>query len=88
MKINENSIYLTEEEAKEEVFEGEVIETIRGVDVRWGTHVETIVKIEGKFYSIKWVRAATEMQEHEFTSGDYPEVHEIEVTVKKWVPKQ
>lgn len=87
MKIWENSVILTADEARNEIFEGEVIETIKGDKLRWGTCVKTIVKIEGKYYCINWTEAATERQEHEIYGGGYPEVIQKETVIKVWVDK-
>lgn len=87
MKIKENSIYLTANEAREQIYEGEVVETIIGEKLRWGTYKKTIVKIEDKFYCIEWVESATEFQEDEINEDEYPEVIQKETVIKVWVDK-
>lgn len=88
MEILKNSIKLSENEVAEQIFEGEEVKRIPQEKSRWGTHNESIVKIKGKFYSIDWMEAATECQEHEFYSDEFPEVIEAETKIKTWIPKE
>ena len=48
---------------------------------RWSSSIRTIFKVEDKFYSIWWERAATEMQEHYFEEQEAMEVFPVEKKV-------
>lgn len=77
---------LSEEELSDlvwlhQIFEEEIAE------LRWGSHVKTIVLLDGEHYAVEWFKGATEMQENEFENQPYP-VEKVEkvVTITEWVP--
>lgn len=65
------------------------VDSIKQEPGRWSRLVETIVKIENRFFSIKWDQGLTEMQEDEFYYQPVEvklEEHEEVIKVKNWIP--
>ena len=52
----------------------EVIETIEGESSRWTRSMETIVKYQGKYFSINWDAGATENQDDDYYDLEFLEV--------------
>jgi len=76
----------TENELNDLVTEYEdiTVDTIEGGDRRWSRNMETILIIEGKYFSIQWEKGLTENQENEFY--DQPievSLHEEEIIYTK-----
>lgn len=65
---------------------GNEVEEISHGSGRWNEWLESIVEVDGKFYSVEWSRGLTEMQDNEFPDDD-DEVAEVfpyeKVTVVK-----
>jgi hypothetical protein len=55
--------------------------------LRWTMTMETIVKVDDKYYRIEWEQGLTEGQDNVYRAQDAEEVKQVEVTkvVKKWV---
>lgn len=88
LKKIDNNEKLTERELSELVWEFEV-ECNKEDNRRWSRSVETIVKIEERFFSICWEEGLTENQDNYF--GNQPvevkkETYEKTITVTKWIP--
>lgn len=78
---------------KEELSEEEVEEALDSFNVvsekvleqnRWNLAIESIIEVEGRFFSIFWDRAATEYQDNYFIEQTLDEVALVEKTVKVW----
>ncbi len=76
----------TAEQVEEYVFEHD-IETMQGETRRWSRTNTTIVKRDGKFYSLYWECGSTEMQDNTYDEQDAPEVEKVKKTVimEEWV---
>lgn len=81
-----NSEKLSDRELLELVFEGREVEESIESHNRWTLSVRTVIKVEDRYFSIRWEKANTESQEHYFY--EQPEevklVEEI-VVIKKYV---
>lgn len=55
---------------------------------RWDITKEVIFRINGRYFSIYYLRGKTEMQEDYFPEQIAEEVEQIEVTVIRWIPKK
>lgn len=79
---------LTEDEIKELLFDGYVVEEIEGDSGRWEKSMTSIVQIKDRYFSINWQKGLTEMQEDSFPelSPEEVESYEETVVVKKWRP--
>ena len=68
----------------------EEVEEISGENRRWSQGMQTIFKVDNRYFSICWEKGLTEMQENEFY--DQPEEVELKeytktITVKNWIKK-
>lgn len=79
---------LSEEEIKELLFDGYVVEEIEGDSGRWEKSMTSIVQIKDRYFSINWQKGLTEMQEDSFPELSPEEVtpYEEQIVVKKWKP--
>lgn len=79
---------LSERELSRLVFDYEFDQAGNGNMGRWTEHMNTIVLIGERYFSIKWDRGLTERQENEF-SGQPVEVfkkeYEKTITVTEWI---
>ncbi|PWG65642.1 hypothetical protein [Bifidobacterium callitrichidarum] len=80
--MTDNARHFTDEELESAVYEdtGKIVRSKPVGESRWQTRMEGVVKMDddGKYYRITWYRGNTEMQENEYYSGDFPEVHPVE----------
>lgn len=64
-------------------------EEIDGKEHRWQREISSIIKYNGKYYRIDWMRGLTENQENEFDNQPYEVVpQEKVITIKEWVKKE
>jgi hypothetical protein len=93
MKINKLTVELSEDEVNDLIYDS--VEDIESDESgRWSREITSIVPIEngGKtvFAEIPWQRGLTEMQENEYTGGEFPLVKEVKtIGITKstmWVP--
>lgn len=66
----------------------ELVEEIMHDHGRWMMHMETIIKIDDKYYSIIWDRGLTEYQENEFYGQIAKPVVKKEIISYKWVREE
>lgn len=78
IKILQGYKEFTEHQLQELVYEYE-FDTIQGEDRRWQRSMETIVKVEDKYFQIDWEQGLTENQEDSFFTQPY----EVERTEKE-----
>lgn len=71
----------TEEELQELVWGEYVIEEIEGCDNRWTKDMESILLVNGHYFSIPWQKGLTECQDNSFYNKPY-EVKPIEKIIK------
>lgn len=75
--------FFSEDEVKELIWESEVDQKIIDSS-RWSMSMESIVKIDGKYYRVHWEQGATEYQENEYYEQEADEVERktkmVEVT--------
>lgn len=66
--------------------DGLVVDEIHIDNYTWREALESIIKIEDKYYRIEWERGLTECQDNEFYSQVAEEVRPIDevVTIRKW----
>ena len=79
---------LTEEEIRNLIYDYE-IECIPGEHGRWTQTIESICKLNNRYFSVYWEQGLTEYQEDEFYEQpvevqltEYPKV----ITVREWNP--
>lgn len=82
-----NKQELTSDEIKSLVFEDygeqsiEYVEEIRGKDRRWTRTNQVILKINDRYFRIKYEQGLTEYQENEYYSQIAEEVKRVEKTI-------
>jgi len=71
----------------EELIENHEVDKIEGYEHRWSRNITSIVKIGNSFFSVKWDRGLTEIQEDYYPEQEIFEVKQEEKTVvkKEWV---
>lgn len=85
LKKYDNKEVFTEEEIETLVFEYGIREY--ELDrLRWSISTQTIVELQDRYFSINWMRGATECQEHQFHTSEVVEVkcYKEVVEVEKW----
>lgn len=68
---------MTEEQQEKLVFEYPKVYEEELDETRWTMIMETVVKVDDKFYRVCWQRGLTELQENSFEDGDVPEVFPV-----------
>ena len=67
--------------------ESELIEENAGDEGRWYRYMNTIFKVDGRYFSLSWSRGLTECQENEYMYQPVEvKLHEYEktITVREW----
>lgn len=84
-----NNEELTSEEVEKLVLEYEY-DLIEGEDRRWSRTNETIIEIDGRYFSVEWEKGLTEYQENEYYSQVAVEVEKKEriITQTYWEKKE
>ena len=65
-------------------FEYQIVDEIQHGHGRWTAYMESIIEIDGKFYSLGWQRGLTEYQESEFDAQRAEEVIKTEKIITVW----
>lgn len=82
-----NGEYINDDEIRflllEEYFDKE--EEIEHSQLRWVTVMETIIEVEGRYFSIMWQRGLTEYQDNEYEGQYLQEVQKRAVQVIKTI---
>ena len=83
----------SEQEIKEiaqgEPEDSEEIEEIEGSQHRWQQEITTILEVDGRFFSLKWMRGLTESQESDYYNQPREvakHIYEKTITVTEWKP--
>lgn len=79
---------LSERELSRLVFDYEFDQAGNGSCGRWTEHMNTIVLIGERYFSIKWDRGLTECQENEFENQPvevFKKEYEKTITVTEWI---
>lgn len=81
---------LSERELCGLVFDYEFDQAGNGSCGRWAEHMNTIVLIGERYFSIKWDRGLTECQENEFENQPvevFKKEYEKTITVTEWIER-
>ena len=80
---------LTEKELKALICTKEV-ERIEGDDIRWQRSIQSIVELDGRYFSIDWQQGLTECRKNDFDDQPYEvtkKIYEKTITVTEWNKK-
>lgn len=84
-----NGEELSESELIDLVWDNDlVVDNVEGDCGSWTQSMQTIVKLDDRYFAVDWERGLTEMQENEFYNQPY-EVKKVDKMVKvtEWVDK-